>query len=54
MEPIRRLLFLAAFLEYPNLPKSKRNQLIDSTLDALGLANVQNRPIGDADPWPKI
>lgn len=43
----REAVDMAAFLEFPNLPKSKRDELVDSTLDALGLSKVQNRPIGD-------
>jgi ABC-type multidrug transport system ATPase subunit len=43
----REAIDMAAFLEFPHLPKSKRNKLVDSSLDALGLASVQNRPIGD-------
>jgi ABC-type multidrug transport system ATPase subunit len=43
----REAVDMAAFLEFPNLPKSKRNELVESSLDALGLKNVQHRPIGD-------
>jgi len=43
----REAVDMAAFLEFPHLSKSKRDELVDSSLDALGLAAVQNRPIGD-------
>ena len=43
----REAVDLAAFLEFPDLPKSKRDELVESSLDALGLKAVQHRPIGD-------
>jgi len=43
----REAVDMAAFLEFPNLSKSKRDELVDSSLDALGLKKVQHRPIGD-------
>lgn len=43
----REAVDLAAFLEFPDLPKSKRDELVETSLDALGLKAVQHRPIGD-------
>ncbi|KAI2491200.1 ABC-2 type transporter [Fragilaria crotonensis] len=44
---VRETMELAAYLEYPNSPKSKRSDLIDRTLDALGLASVAHRHVGE-------
>jgi ABC-type multidrug transport system ATPase subunit len=43
----REAVDMAAFLQFPQLRKSKRDELVESSLDALGLKTVQHRPIGD-------
>ena len=44
---VRETMELAAYLEFPNKTKSERTNLIDRTLDALGLSSVAHRPVGD-------
>ena len=47
MLTVRETLELAAYLEFPMKSKWERDELIDRNLDALGLAKVAHRPIGD-------
>ena len=47
MLTVRETLELAAYLEFPTKSKATRDDLVDRNLDALGLAKVANRPIGD-------
>jgi ABC-type multidrug transport system ATPase subunit len=47
MLTVEETLRLAAFLELPHLPAKRRQQLVHSHLDALGLAHAADRRIGD-------
>jgi ABC-type multidrug transport system ATPase subunit len=47
MLTVRETLELAAYLEFPSKSKKGRDELIDRNLDALGLAKVAHRAIGD-------
>mmetsp|Transcript_12465 Transcript_12465/g.19210 ORF Transcript_12465/g.19210 Transcript_12465/m.19210 type:complete len:656 (-) Transcript_12465:48-2015(-) len=48
MLTVRETLEIAAYLQFPNMPKLKRDQLIGRNLDALGLSHVAHRVVGDA------
>ena len=48
MLTVEETLDLAAFLELPHLPLTKRQGLVQTQLQRLGLAKVANRRIGDA------
>jgi ABC-type multidrug transport system ATPase subunit len=47
MLTVRETLELAAYLEFSDTPKPSRDKLVQQTMDALGLAKVSHRAIGD-------
>jgi ABC-type multidrug transport system ATPase subunit len=45
---VRETLDLAAYLEFPSVPKALREEWINRTLDSLGIAKISSRQIGDS------